>query len=118
MYYVKDTNQSFNTRPHPPTLICTAEVDVLCSEGEAYGEALRARGVEAGVRRFNGVPHNFTRETELLLQAAGYVVLSIERTTKALTWPPAAGDAIQNRKPWVVDSDSALKGRLIINNSI
>jgi hypothetical protein len=90
-YYVKDTNQSFNARLHPPILICTAEVDVLCSEGEAYGEALRGRGVENEVRRFNGVPHKFTRQTELLRPAADYVALSIDRITQALTRPSVTG---------------------------
>ncbi len=43
----------------PPTTIVTAEIDPLCSEGEAYGDRLRAAGVDVNVRRFNGVAHEF-----------------------------------------------------------
>lgn len=41
----------------PPTLILTVEYDVLRDEGEEFGEQLSQAGVEATVRRFEGLVH-------------------------------------------------------------
>ncbi|MCW1979848.1 alpha/beta hydrolase [Xanthomonas campestris] len=43
----------------PPTLIQTAELDVLRDEGEAYGRKLDQAGVEVTVTRYNGLIHDY-----------------------------------------------------------
>lgn len=43
----------------PPTLIQTAENDVLRDEGEAYGRKLAEAGVNVTTVRYNGVIHDF-----------------------------------------------------------
>lgn len=48
-------------RGMPETVLVTAEYDVLCDEGEAYAQALRAAGVKVTQRRIDGVTHGFVR---------------------------------------------------------
>ncbi len=43
----------------PPTLIQTAELDVLRDEGEAFGRKLDAAGVDVTVTRYNGMIHDY-----------------------------------------------------------
>jgi acetyl esterase len=45
----------------PPTLIVTAEFDVLRDGAEAYGDALAAAGIPVVTTRYLGVPHGFFR---------------------------------------------------------
>jgi acetyl esterase len=53
----------------PPTLVVTAEFDPLRDEGEAYAGHLRAAGVDATVRRYDGMVHGFLGMDELLPEA-------------------------------------------------
>ncbi len=43
----------------PPTMIVTAEYDMLRDEGEEYGRRLAGAGVPTMVRRYSGVDHGF-----------------------------------------------------------
>ena len=43
----------------PPTLILTAECDILCDEGTAYAEQLRAAGVAVKHINYKGMIHGF-----------------------------------------------------------
>lgn len=43
----------------PPAVIVVGELDVLCAEGQQFGEKLRKAGVKAVVRVMRGQPHPF-----------------------------------------------------------
>ena len=52
-----------------PSLILTAEHDVLCAEGEAYADALQVAGVDVTADRLLGLPHGFLRQLTVFPQA-------------------------------------------------
>lgn len=45
----------------PPALVAVARNDVLCSDGEAYAEALRAAGVDVELAVYDDMTHGFLR---------------------------------------------------------
>jgi len=53
----------------PPTLVVTAEYDVLRDEGERYADALKAAGVEARASRYAGMNHGFIGLAGIVEQA-------------------------------------------------
>jgi acetyl esterase len=50
-----------NLSAYPPTLIVTAEYDVLRSDGELYARMLEAAGVRVEYRQYPGMVHGFLR---------------------------------------------------------
>ena len=72
----------------PPAVVITAELDVLCAEGERYAVALLAAGVPVVATRYLGVIHNFPRKLALF-DAAHAAVAQVAATLRQ--WRAAAG---------------------------
>jgi acetyl esterase len=62
-------------RGMPPTIVVTAEYDVLRDEGEAYAHRLQEAGVLVTARRLNGVTHGFVRLHNLFTRARGELAI-------------------------------------------
>lgn len=68
----------------PPAVVLTAEHDVLCDEGEAYAEKLRAAGVPVQSRRFDGQMHGFFTMVNVLPGAAAGLEYAAEQIDRHL----------------------------------
>jgi len=68
----------------PDALVLTAEYDVLRDEGEAYGRALEAAGVEVEVVRHDGMIHGFFHMYTLIPKALDAVEHATLRLRQAL----------------------------------
>jgi acetyl esterase len=55
----------------PPTLIITAEYDILTEQAERYGRKLAEAGVEVWVRRYPGMIHGFLTKDVFAASSAG-----------------------------------------------
>ncbi|UQN30249.1 alpha/beta hydrolase [Brachybacterium kimchii] len=67
----------------PETLLITAELDLLCDEGEAYGAALAEAGNDVEVHRVDGALHGFItlpRFARPLREAYQHIDAFLERT--------------------------------------
>jgi acetyl esterase len=73
----------------PPTLLITAEYDVLCAEGEEYGDALAAAGVPMVATRYLGMPHGFFRRLAVF-DAARAAVDQVAAAIRDALDPPTA----------------------------
>jgi acetyl esterase/lipase len=65
----------------PPTLLITAEADVLRDEGEAFANKLRAAGVPVTAVRFQGTIHDFVMLNALAQSKTARGAISL-----AITW--------------------------------
>lgn len=74
----------------PPTTVITAEIDPLCSEGEAYADRLRQAGIEVNARRFDGVAHEFFGMGAVVDQAREAVDFGAADLRRAFERGPAA----------------------------
>jgi acetyl esterase len=72
----------------PPAVVITAELDVLCAEGERYAAALLRAGVPVEATRYLGVIHNFPRKLALF-DAAHAAVAQIATTLRRWRSDPA-----------------------------
>ena len=72
----------------PPALILTAQFDPLRDDGEAYGERLRAAGVPAQVRRFDGAVHGFRLSPGARQEAAALTTAALQRSFADVNWAP------------------------------
>ena len=75
--------RSLRVRGLPPTVVITAENDVLRDEGEAYAARLQAEGVEVVLRRYPGMTHGFIRVHDLV-DVAGQAVAELARDLRRL----------------------------------
>jgi acetyl esterase/lipase len=78
----------------PPTIVLTAEADVLRDEGEAFAARLRQAGVEVTAVRFGGIIHDFVvidalRETHAVHAALELATSFLRERLATARWPEA-----------------------------
>lgn len=96
----------------PPTMIINGQADVLCSEGEAFGEKLRCSGVEVTALRVQGIIHDFVMlnaldQTNACRAAMDASVFWINRKNtpgKPYSFPSALAYAVRKTSLTVVNS--------------
>ena len=76
--------EELDPRKAPPTVIVTAELDILCAEAERYAERLFNAGVPVISTRYQGMNHNFVRKLALF-DAAEVAVAQIAVSIRKLT---------------------------------
>jgi len=68
----------------PPSTVLSAEVDPLCSEGEAFAAALQQAGVPVESRRYAGMPHGFATMVGMIGKADAALEYAAARLHAAL----------------------------------
>jgi acetyl esterase len=68
----------------PPTVVVTAELDVLCAEAERFTTRLQHAGVPVISTRYQGMNHNFVRKLALF-DAAHVALAQISAALRRLT---------------------------------
>jgi len=63
----------------PPATVITAEVDPLCSEGEAYAQKLINAGIDVKMERFGKVSHEFFGMAAIIPEAKEALKLAASR---------------------------------------
>lgn len=71
----------------PPTLIITAEHDLLTEQAETYGQALAASGVDVSTIRHPGMIHGFVTMDAFFAGAAGLAMRQISHFVEGLGNP-------------------------------
>lgn len=77
----------------PPTLVITAERDVLCDQGQEFAHRLRATGVPVTVRHYQGVMHEFFGAAAVLDKAEAAQQEAAAHFTAAFTAPSTGAPA-------------------------
>ena len=82
----------------PTATIITAEIDPLCSEGEAYAKRLADAGVRVNTKRYEGVTHEFFGLAGVVDEAKEAVAYAA-RGLMGQTGSPKPGAADMSREP-------------------
>jgi len=96
----------------PPTILVTAEFDVLADEGRAYAEKLKAAGVQVTSRELAGLTHGFVRLHNLLEPSREELIKVGQEIRDALK---SAGCASQTSKtaPGIVEFEHRAHDRTV-----